>query len=188
MMPTPRELLQEADSRMRKAVSALERELASIRTGRASPALVEKVKVEYYGVPTPLDQLATITAPEARLLVIQPWDRASLSTIEKALLKSDLGLTPASDGHVLRLAIPSLTEERRKELVKIVRKRAEDGRIALRNIRRDILEELRKLEKEGSISQDDSKRAQTELQNLTDGNLEDMNRLGESKEKEVWEG
>ena len=106
MMPTPRELLQEADSRMKKASAALERELSSIRTGRASPALVEKVKVEYYGVPTPLDQLATITAPEARLLVIQPWDRASLTTIEKALLKSDLGLTPASDGHVLRLAIP----------------------------------------------------------------------------------
>jgi ribosome recycling factor len=187
-MPTTRELLLEADSRMKKAHAVLERELASIRTGRASPALVEKVRVEYYGVPTPLDQLATITAPEARLLLIQPWDRASLVSIEKALLKSDLGLTPASDGHVLRLAIPALTEERRNELVKIVKKRVEEGRVALRNIRRDILEELRKLEKEGSISQDDSKRAQTELQNVTDRYLENMNRLGETKEKEVWEG
>lgn len=187
-MTTPKELLQEADSRMKKANEALERELAGIRTGRASPALVERVKAEFYGVPTPLNQLATITAPEARLLLIQPWDRASLSAIEKALLKSDLGLTPASDGHVLRLAIPPLTEERRSELVKVVKKRVEEGRIAIRNIRRDILEELRKLEKEGSISQDDSKRAQTELQNLTDSNLEDMNGLGETKEKEVWEG
>src|SRR3972149_2949488 len=170
--------LSTAEGKMQKAIEALKRDLITIRTGRASPGLVDRLTVEYYGVPTPLDQMATITAPEARLLVIQPWDRASLTTIETALLKSDLGLTPASDGHVLRLAIPSLTEERRKELVKIVRKRAEDGRIALRNIRRDILEELRKLEKEGSISQDDSKRAQTELQNLTDGNLEDMNRLG----------
>ena len=187
-MPTTRELLQEADTRMRKANAALERELASIRTGRASPALVEKVKVEYYGVPTPLDQLATITTPEARLLLIQPWDRASLVSIEKALLKSDLGLSPTSDGHVLRLAIPPLTEERRNELVKIVKRRVEEGRVALRNIRRDILEELRKLEKEGGISQDDSKRAQTELQNVTDRYLENMNRLGETKEKEVWEG
>jgi len=187
-MPTPRELLLDADSRMKKTNAALERELASIRTGRASPALVEKLKVEYYGVPTPLDQLATITSPEARLLVIQPWDRASVVAVEKALLKSDLGLTPASDGRVLRLSIPPLTEERRNELVKIVRKRVEEGRISLRNVRRDILEELRKLEKEGSISQDDSKRSQTELQNLTDKHLEDINHLGETKEKEVWEG
>ena len=187
-MPTPRELLQDADSRMRKTNAALERELASIRTGRASPALVEKLKVEYYGVPTPLDQLATITSPEARLLVIQPWDRASVVAVEKALLKSDLGLTPASDGHVVRLSIPPLTEERRNELVKIVRKRVEESRISLRNVRRDVLEELRKLEKEGSISQDDSKRSQTELQNLTDKHLEDINHLGETKEKEVWEG
>lgn len=186
-MPTTREMLQEGDGRMRKAVEALDRELASIRTGRASPALVERVKVEYYGVPTPLNQLATITAPEARLLLIQPWDRTALAPIEKALLKSDLGLTPTNDGHVLRLAIPSPTEERRKELIKVIRKRVEEGRVALRNIRRDILEELRGLEKEGGVSQDDSKRAQTELQNLTDGYLEGMNRLGEAKEKEVWE-
>jgi len=187
-MPNPKELLHDADSRMKKANEALERELAGIRTGRASPALVERVKAEFYGVPTPLNQLATITAPEARQLLIQPWDRTSLSAIEKALLKSDLGLTPTSDGHVLRLTMPALTEERRKELVKLVKKRVEEGRISARNIRRDILEDLRGLEKEGSISQDDSKRSQTELQGITDRSLEDMNRLGEAKEKEVWEG
>jgi len=187
-MPNPKELLHDADTRMKKANEALERELAGIRTGRASPALVERVKAEYYGVPTPLNQLATITAPEARQLLIQPWDRTSLSAIEKALLKSDLGLTPTSDGHVLRLNLPALTEERRKELVKLVKKRVEEGRISVRNIRRDILEGLRSLEKEGSISQDDSKRSQTELQGLTDRALEDMNSLGEAKEKEVWEG
>jgi ribosome recycling factor len=187
-MSTPKELLLDAQSRMKKANEVLERELAGIRTGRAAPALVERVKAEFYGVPTPLNQLATITTPEARLLLIQPWDKASLSAIEKAILKSDLGLTPANDGHVLRLAIPPLTEERRKELMKVVKKRVEEGRISIRNVRRDVLEQLRALEKEGSISQDDSKRAQTELQALTDSTLGEMDRLGEAKEKEVWEG
>ena len=187
-MATPREALQDAETRMKKTVEALERELAGIRTGRASPALVDRVKVEYYGVPTPLSQLASITAPEARLLIITPWERSLLPQIEKAVLKSELGLTPSSDGHVLRLPIPPLTEERRRDLTKMVGRRVEEGRIAIRNIRRDTLEEFRRKEKEKAISQDEGKRAQVELQKLTDTFLEQLNAVGQSKEKEILEG
>ena len=188
VVATPREALQDAENRMKKTVEALERELAGIRTGRASPALVDRVKVEYYGVPTPLSQLASITAPEARLLIITPWERSLLPQIEKAVLKSELGLTPSSDGHVLRLPIPPLTEERRRDLTKMVGRRVEEGRIAIRNIRRDTLEELRRKEKEKAISQDEGKRAQVELQKLTDTFLEQLNAVGQSKEKEILEG
>lgn len=179
------EQLKDAKSRMRKAVEALVQELATVRTGRASPGIVEHLRVEYYGTPTPLNQLATITAPDARLLVIQPYDRTSIGAIEKGILKSDLGLTPNNDGTVIRLAIPPLTEERRRELVKHVRKRVEEARVAVRNIRRDVHEQLRRQEHEHAISQDELHRGETELQKLTDEHIEEIDRIGEEKEKDL---
>jgi ribosome recycling factor len=177
--------LLDATDRMEKAVDALQRDLATIRTGRASPALVEHLKVDYYGTPTPLNQLATITTPEARLIVIQPWDRGSLGTVEKAILKSDLGLNPASDGTVIRLAIPQLTEERRRDIAKQVRKRTEDARVAVRNIRRDCHDHIRRLEHDHQISKDDLHRAENELQKLTDDHIKESDKIGHEKEEEV---
>jgi len=170
---------------MGKAVEALQKELATIRTGRAHPGLVEHLRVDYYGAPTPLNQLATINVPEPRLLVIQPWDRQSLGAIEKAIHKADLGLNPINDGNVIRLAIPQLTEERRKELAKVVRKKVEEGRVAVRNVRRDCHDELRRLQKEKEISEDAQFRAQEDLQKLTDGFIEEVERVGEEKEAEL---
>lgn len=181
------DILNEAEDRMRKAVEALRRELTTIRTGRASPALVDRLMVEYYGTPTPLNQLANISTPEARLLVIQPWDRNAIQPIEKAILKSELGLTPSNDGRLIRLVIPQLTEERRRELVKVVRRKVEEGRVAVRNIRRDALEDLKEAEKEKLISEDDFKRAQERLQKLTDRYISETDRVGEVKEAEVME-
>lgn len=182
-----RDILLNADAKMRKAIEVLKKELASIRTGRATPALVDNLRVEYYGIPTPLSQLANISIPEARLIVIQPWDRSALTTIEKAILKSDLGLTPMNDGNVLRLQIPLLTEERRRELSRVVHKRVEEGKVALRNIRRDALEELKGLEKSKEISQDEFKRAQEQMQRLTDSFIRQMEQIGQDKEAEVLE-
>ncbi len=179
------ETLKDAKERMLKAIDALRRELATVRTGRASPGLVEHLKVDYYGTPTPLSQLATITTPDARLIVIQPWDRAALGTVEKAILKSDLGLNPASDGAVIRLAIPPLTEDRRRELAKHVRKRVEEARVAVRNVRRDCHEHVRRLEHDHQISQDDLHRAETELQKLTDDQIGEIDKIGEGKEAEL---
>ena len=184
---TTKEIVSSAESRMNKAVDALKKDLATVRTGRASPALVEHLPVDYYGVPTPLNQLASISAPEARLLVIQPWDRGAMPLIEKSILKSDLGLNPANDGTVIRLPIPPLNEERRKEMVKSVRKRLEEGRIAVRNIRRDAIGELRELEKSKEISQDENKRHQELVQKVTDGFILQMDRLGAAKEAELME-
>lgn len=181
------DILSEASSRMGKTIEAMRKELAAIRTGRATPAIVDHIKVDYYGVPTPLNQMATISTPEARLILIQPWDRHALSSIEKAILKSDLGLNPASDGNVIRLSIPQLSEERRRELVKVVRKRAEESRVALRNIRRSALEEFRELERKKEISQDEQKRAQERLQELTDSFMEEVDRVGRDKEAELLE-
>ena len=181
------DVLTEAENKMNKTLEVLKRELASIRTGRASPALVERLQVEYYGVPTPLNQVATISAPEPRLLVIQPWEKGMIGTIEKAILKSDLGLTPTNDGKVIRLAIPQLTEERRREMTKIVKKRTEEGRVALRNLRRDALEELKKAEKEKLISEDDMKRGQDKLQKLTDSYIAKADEVGQRKEQEIME-
>ena len=147
------DVLTTAETKMTKAIEVFGRELASLRTGRASPTLVDHVRVDYYGTPTPLNQLAGISVPEARILIIQPWDRAALPSIEKAILKSDLGLNPSSDGTVIRLIIPELTEERRRELVKVVRKKEEESRIAIRNVRREGLEKLRRMEKEKEISE-----------------------------------
>jgi ribosome recycling factor len=181
------DIVLEMNTKMGKAIEATKRDLATIRTGRASPAIVDHVKVDYYGVPTPLGQIATISVPEARLLLIQPWDRQALSSIEKAILKSDLGLNPANDGSVLRLRIPQLTEERRRELIKVVRKRVEEGRVALRNIRRSALEEIRELERKKEISQDEQKRAQERLQELTDSFIEEVDKVGRGKEEELLE-
>ena len=179
------EAVHEARERMLKAIDALRRELVTVRTGRASSGLVEHLKVDYYGASTTLNQLATISIPDARLIVIQPWDRSSLAAIEKAILKSDLGLTPTSDGTIIRLAIPLLTEERRRDLVKHVRRRVEDSRVAVRNVRRECHERLRRLEHDHLISQDELHRAEGDLQKLTDEQIKDVDKAGEDKEKEL---
>jgi len=181
------QVLKDCRERMKKTLSVLERDLGKVRAGRASPALLEGIKVDYYGVPTPINQVATISIPESRLIVIQPWDKSIIGEIEKALLKSDLGLTPQSDGKVIRLNIPRLSEERRRELVKLVRKMAEESKVALRNIRRDAIEELRKLEKEKQISQDDLRHYQNEVQKITDQYVEKVDKLVQAKEKEIME-
>lgn len=175
------------EERMKKTVSALHDEFNAIRTGRASPALLDKVRVDYYGQKTPLSQVATISVPEARLIVIQPWDRSLFSEIEKAILKSDLGLNPSNDGKVLRIAIPPLTEQRRKELVKTARNIAEQARVAIRNIRRDGLEELKKLQSAGGVAEDAVKKEETELQKLTDAYIAQIGQILETKEKEIME-
>ena len=177
--------LLDATERMEKAAEALRRDLATIRTGRASPALVEHLKVDYYGTPTPLNQLATISTPEARLIVIQPWDRGSIGAVEKAILKSDIGLNPSNDGTVIRLAVPQLTEDRRRDIAKQVRKRVEEARVTVRNIRRDCHDQIRKLEHDHEISQDDLHRAENELQKLTDDNVKEIDKVGQEKEEEV---
>ncbi len=181
------DVLSDASSRMGKTIETLKRDLATVRTGRATPALVDSIKVEYYGTPTPLKQIATISAPEARLLVIQPWDNSTIGEIKKAIQRSELGLNPSSDGNLIRLSIPPLSEERRKELVKVVHKKAEDGRVALRNIRRDALEMLRELEREKDISQDEQKRAQERLQEITDKFIAEAGKAAEAKEAELLE-
>jgi ribosome recycling factor len=179
------ELIQDSRERMLKAVDSLRHDLATVRTGRASPGLVEHLRVDYYGNPTPLNQMATITTPEARLIVIQPWDRTGLSAIEKAIQKSGLGLNPTNDGSVIRLAIPPLTEDRRRDLVKQVHKRVEESRIAVRNVRRDCHEHVRRLEHDHEISQDELHRAETNLQNLTDEQVKQIDKVGEEKEAEL---
>lgn len=181
------EILVDAEGRMKKAVENLKRELSTVRTGRASPSLLDRVLVDYYGVPTQINALASVSAPEPRLLVISPWDKTTIGPIEKAILKSDLGLNPTNDGKVIRLAIPQLTEERRRDLTKVVRRRTEDGRVALRNVRRDGHEDLKKAEKEKLISEDDLKRATERLQKLTDGYIAQADEVGHHKEQEVME-
>ncbi|MBA7701477.1 Ribosome-recycling factor [subsurface metagenome] len=175
------------EEKMRKSIEGLRRELTTIRTGRATPALIEHIKVEYAGVPTLLNQIAGISAPEARLLIIQPWDKGSIRSIEKAILKSDLGLNPVSDGNVIRINIPPLTEERRQELIKTVRRRIEERRIALRNLRREAMEELKGFEKNKDISQDEYKRTLDQLQKLTDSFIADAEQIGRDKELELTE-
>ncbi len=181
------ESMDEARERMEGAIEALRGDLAGIRTGRATPALVQGVKVEYYGVPTPLNQLATISAPEPQLLTIRPFDKSSLGLIEKAILKSELGLTPNNDGRIIRLVIPRLTEERRHELVRVVGRRLEEARVAVRNVRRDVLNDLRFFEKEKEISEDDFHRGKDELQQLTDEFIDRVAEIGKHKEQEILE-
>jgi ribosome recycling factor len=173
------------EEKMQKSIDALKKELAIIRTGRATPALIEHIKVEYAGVPTPLNQIAGISVPGVRFLVIQPWDQSSIPNIEKAILRSDLGLTPTSDGGIIRLNIPPLTEERRLELTKVVRKLAEEGRIAVRNLRHEAVYELKGLEKAKDISQDEHKRALDQLQKLTNSFIADVEQIGRGKEAEL---
>ncbi|MGN6187753.1 MAG: ribosome recycling factor [Conexibacter sp.] len=181
------ELLQDARERMTKSVESTRHEFGSVRTGRATPALLDRVMVDYYGATTPLRQLATISAPEARLLSIQPYDKSSIKAIEKAILESDVGLTPNNDGNLIRLGIPELTEERRKDLVKVVRHIAEEGRIAIRNIRRDVMHDLRELRDAGEAGADDEHRAEGELQRLTDEKVHELDGLLKHKEEEILE-
>jgi ribosome recycling factor len=181
------DVLSDGEDRMKKTVEAVQRELAAIRTGHAHVGLVDHVQVEYYGSMMPMNQMATVAAPESRLLTIQPWDRGALTAIEKALLKSDLGLTPSNDGQIIRLNIPPLTEARRKDLIKVVHKRIEDGRVAVRNVRRDGVEHLRKLTHDKEISEDDQRRAQDQLQKLTDRYVAIIDERGKEKEAELME-
>ena len=182
-----KDLIKEAETRMHAAIQSLDDDLAGIRTGRATPALVERMPVDYYGAPTPLVQLASISVPEPRSLLIKPFDPASMKNIERAILVSDLGITPNNDGKQIRLNLPSLTEERRHELVKVVHNRLEECRIAVRNIRRDVHNDMRELEKEKLVSEDDLKRGEEELQKVTDHNIEEINKHGLHKEQEIME-
>lgn len=182
-----KDILKEAEDHMSKSVEVLEQDLKGIRTGRASPALIERLQVAYYGTPTPLEQLATISAPEPQLLAIRPYDPGSLKEIERAILASDLGLTPNNDGKIIRLQIPRLTEERRNELVKVVHKRVEEARIAVRNVRRDAQDKMRDAEKEKHISEDELKRGRDDLQKLTDKMTEQLESVGDRKEQEILE-
>ncbi len=181
------DLLHETEGRMNKAIEALEDEFRGLRTGRAAPALIERVLVDYYGTPTVLKQLAVISAPEPQMLLVRPYDPGSIGNIEKAILQADLGLNPSNDGRVVRVPIPRLTEERRREMVKVLRRRLEEARVALRNIRRDALNDLREFEDEKLISEDELKRGQEDLQKLTDQLIKQVDEIGERKEQELME-
>lgn len=180
-------LLEDARERMVKSAEAAQHEFSTVRTGRASPALLDRVVVDYYGAMTPLNQLSTISAPEARLITVTPYDKSSIKLIEKAINESDIGLNPGNDGNIIRLVVPELTEERRRELVKVVRNLAEEGRVAIRNVRRDTMQQLRELKAEGEASSDDEHRAEVELQKLTDGRVGDLDGVLKAKEKEILE-
>jgi len=184
---TVEETLRDAEHKMRSAVSVTQDELSGLRTGRANPKLTERVQVEYYGTTVPLNQLATQSVPEPRLLVISPFDKTSIGAIERAIMQSDLGLTPSNDGQLIRLSFPQLTEERRRELTKLAKDRAEDGRVSVRNVRRHAKETLERLEREHAISEDDLRRAEKELQRLTDEFVQEMDAILERKEKELME-
>lgn len=182
----PQAIKKNAEERMEKAIAALKKELLSLRAGRATPALLDRVQVEYYGAMTPVNQLANINTPDSRTLMIQPWDKSSIGAIEKAILKSDLGLTPSNDGNAIRIVIPALTEERRAELVKMTRKYGEEAKVAIRNIRRDANDDIKKLEKTG-ISEDESRRHQDDIQKFTDKFIAEVDKVLASKEKEIME-
>ena len=180
-------LLDDARERMHKSIDATRHEFSSVRTGRASPALLDRISVDYYGAVTPLKQLATISTPEPRLLSIQPYDKSSIKAIERAILESDVGLTPSNDGAIIRLVLPELTEERRRELVKVTHRLAEDGRVAIRNIRRDVMHDLRELKEAGETGADDEHRAEVELQKVTDSCVGELDELLKVKEEEILE-
>jgi ribosome recycling factor len=181
------EFIADARERMGKSVESCRHELATVRTGRASPHLLDRLSVDYYGVATPIKQLAQVSATDARLLTLTPFDKSSISAIEKAIMESDLGLTPANDGNVIRLQIPELNEERRRELVKIVHGVGEEGKVAIRNIRRDVMHDLRELKKEGEVGEDDERRAEAELQKQTDAATQEIDGLLKAKEEEILE-
>lgn len=181
------DICKDCEEHMRKSLDVFRRELAGVRAGRATPGLLDRIVVDYYGTPTPVNQLATISVPEPRLLVIQPWDRSVLPSVEKAIAKSDLGLTPSSDGNVIRLSLPQLTEQRRQDLVKQVRKKAEDERVAIRNIRREANDLIKELVKDGDVSEDESRRAQEAIQKLTDKYVAEIEAALQAKEREITE-
>ncbi len=181
------EFKKKANERMTQAIEVFKKDLATLRTGRASLGILDNIKVEYYGSMVPLNQVATLGIPEPRMITIQPWEQRMISEIERTILKSDLGVTPINDGKMIKIVIPPLTEERRKQLVKIVRKRAEEARVAIRNIRRDIIEEIKKAEKEKKLSEDDSRRLQEEIQKITNSFIEKVDQALEQKEKEIME-
>ncbi len=182
-----KETIKEAELRMKGAIQSLEDDLAGIRTGRATPALIEKLPVDYYGAPTPLMQLASISVPDARTLLIKPFDKTTMKNIERAIITSNLGLTPNNDGSSIRLNLPPLTEERRRDLVKVVNQRVEEAKVAVRNIRRDLIKDLREFEKEKLIAEDDLKRGEEELQKLTDKIIAEIDQVGERKDNEIME-
>ncbi len=181
------ELISDGRERMAKSIESIRHEFGTVRTGRASPALLDRISVDYYGTITPLKQLATISAPEPRLLTIQPYDKSSIKAIERAILESDVGLTPNNDGNVIRLGVPELTEERRRQLVKVVRHIAEEGRVAIRNVRRDVMHDLRELKDAGEAGSDDEHRAEVELQKVTDARIGELDELLVQKEAEILE-
>ena len=181
------QVLDTCESKMQKSLESLSKEFSSLRTGRASASLLDKIRVDYYGSETPINQVATISVPEARMIVIQPWDKSVLSAIEKAILKSDLGLPPNNDGKLIRLNFPPLNEERRKQLVKSAKATAEQSRVAMRNIRREAIDELKKLQKNSEISEDELKDAETKIQKMTDSHISQINSLSDEKEKEIME-
>jgi len=181
------EIIENAEAKFKKAVEGAAQEFGSIRTGRASPALLERLSVSYYGAPTPLNQIATVSAPEARLLVIQPYDRNAITDIEKSITQSELGLVPSDDGEIIRVPIPQLTEERRKEMAKLVKSRGEHGKVAVRNIRRDVVEALREDEKKGASTKDDLKRGMDDIQKVTDRYIQEIDELMEKKTAELME-
>jgi ribosome recycling factor len=180
-------LLEDARTRMARSAEATQHEFSTVRTGRASPSLLDRVMVDYYGAQTPLNQLATISVPEARLITVQPYDKSSIKAIEKAINESDVGLNPSNDGNLVRLAIPDLNEERRRELVKVVRNLAEEGRVAIRNVRRDVMQDLRELKEAGDVGSDEEHRAEGELQKLTDARIADLESVLKVKEEEILE-
>ena len=182
---TPEEVLRNVDTKMNRSLDAFKRDLNELRTGRATPSLVENVPVDYFGTPTPLKQIASIAAPDARAIIVTPWDKGAVREIEKGLLKSALGLNPSNDGNIITVPIPPLTNDRRQDMVKLLKKKVEDGKISLRNVRRDGLESLRKLEKDKSISQDENRRAQDQLQKMTDGHTKQIDDTGSAKEAEI---
>jgi ribosome recycling factor len=180
-------IVNEAEGKMKRTVEVLVKELAALRAGRANPAMLDRVMVDYYGSPTPVNQMANVTVPEPRLLVIQPYDKTSIPAIEKAIMKSDLGINPSNDGNVIRMAIPMLTEDRRKDLAKVVKKRGEEAKVAVRNVRRDANDEAKKAEKDRTISEDDSKKLLDEVQKITDNCIKDIDKIMQAKEREIME-
>ena len=184
---TPAEILAETERKMDNAVAALKRELGTIRTGRATPALIENVQVDYYGVATPLNQIASISAPDARAIMVQPWDKQALSEIEKSLVKSEMGFNPSNDGNTITVPIPPLTQERRQELVRLLKRKLEEGKVSIRNVRRDGIETLRRLERDKAISQDENHRSQDQLQKATDAHVKIVDEVGSFKETEIMQ-
>ncbi|PYZ93115.1 ribosome recycling factor [Salipaludibacillus keqinensis] len=181
------QVINQAKERMNKSIDAFKRELSTLRAGRANPSILDKVQVEYYGMMTPLNQLATITVPEGRMLLIQPFDKSSISDIERSIQKADLGLTPTSDGNIIRITIPALTEERRNQLVKLVGRYSEDAKVAIRNVRRDGNDELKKLQKDGEMTEDELRRGQDEVQKLTDSMIKSIDEISKEKEADIRE-